>query len=392
MTVRTFLPLSLALFASFAAPGCAADDASPDEEQFAQDRCNDENVVCEAYGRAANAATKPPAYELGDGTRTPTMKVVYEGQSGFGPVDLEFNPRNPREMWILHYGTSHATIVRNPGLSTVEVIERRDPAYTHYMYKPVGLAMGGTSTQWGQLWSTCGDNDNGGDDHMGPTMYSADLRLFGYQNPNTGLGTHLDMLHSTSYCRGIAWAGTKNQYWVFNSDQGALDFYDFKMDHGPGNTDHSDGVIRRFANRQVKGVSGVMSHMSWDAQTKKLYVADTGNKRIISLDPANAQLIAPLPGNEFIAARDYYEGTLKTVVSSSAGLVQPSGLEASGGLVFVTDASTSKIHAFKMSDGSLVRSFSTGLPSGSLAGLNFGPEGKIYFVDRTGNRVYRLDP
>lgn len=132
--------------------------------------------------------------------------------------------------------------------------------------------------------------------------------------------------------------------------------------------------------------------MSWDAQTKKLYVADTGNKRILSLDPANARNVAPLPGNESIAARDYYEGTTKTVVSSSAGLVQPSGLEATGGLAFVTDASTSKISAFKLSDGSLVRSFSTGLPSGSLAGLNFGPEGKIYFVDRQGNCVYRLDP
>lgn len=310
--------------------------------------------MCEAYGRAANYATKPEAHELGDGTRTPTMKVVYQGRTGFSPVDLEFNPRNPREPWILHYGTGHATIVRNPGLSTAEVIERRDPAYTHHMYKPAGLAMGGTSTQWGQLWATCGDNDNGGDDHMGPTLYSSDLRLFGYQNPNTGLGTHLDMLHSTPYCRGIAWAGTKNQYWVFNSDAGAIDFYDFKMDPGPGNTDHSDGVVRRFANRQRN--------------------------------------VAPLPGNEYIAARDYYEGTTKTVVSSSAGLVQPSGIEATGGLAFVTDASTSEIHAFKLSDGSLVRSFDTGLPSGSLASLNFGPEGKIYFADRKGNRVHGLDP
>lgn len=392
MTARTLVPLSVALLSILVAPACAPDDERADEGQFAEDRCNDENVVCEAYGRATGYQQKPEGYELGDGTRTPTMKLIYEGQTGFAPVDLEFNPRNPKEMWIVHYGTSHATIVRNPGLSTQSVDERRDPAYSHYMYKPAGLAMGGTSTQWGQLWATCGDNDNRGDDHMGPTMYSADLRLFGYQNPNTGLGTHLDMLHSTSYCRGIAWAGAKNQYWVFNSQEGALDFYDFKMDHGPGNTDHSDGVIRRFANRQVKGVTGVMSHLSWDSATKKLYVADTGNKRIMSLDPANARMVAPLPGNESIAARDYYEGTTKTVVPASAGLVQPSGIEATGGLAFVTDASTSKIHAFKLSDGSLVRSFSTGLPSGSLAGLNFGPEGKIYFVDRKGNRVYRLDP
>jgi hypothetical protein len=60
MTVRTFLPLSIALFASLAAPGCAADDQA-DQESFAQDRCNDENVVCEAYGRAPGYQSKPEA-------------------------------------------------------------------------------------------------------------------------------------------------------------------------------------------------------------------------------------------------------------------------------------------------------------------------------------------
>jgi hypothetical protein len=26
-----------------------------------------------------------------------------------------------------------------------------------------------------------------------------------------------------------------------------------------------------------------------------------------------------------------------------------------------------------------------------LAGINFGPDGKLYFVDMVGNRVFRLD-
>ena len=99
MTGRTFLPLSLCLFASLAAPGCAAEDQAADEEQFAADRCNDENVVCEAYGRAPGYQSKPDAYELGDGTRTPTMKIVYQGETGFSPVDLEFNPQDPKQLW-----------------------------------------------------------------------------------------------------------------------------------------------------------------------------------------------------------------------------------------------------------------------------------------------------
>lgn len=258
------------------------------------------------------------------------------------------------------------------------------------MYRPPALSFGATHPQWGPLWATCGDNTNGGNHHMGPTLYSSDLRLFGYQTQG-GLGTHLDMLHSTSYCRGIAWGGAGNQYWVFNAHQGAVDFYDFVEDHGPGNTDHSDGIIRRFWKNQVRAVPGVMSHVSWDAETAKLYVADTGNKRILALDPALGQPTAPLPGNEPIAERRFFEAPVEVLVQPGV-LEAPSGIEASGGLAFVTDAQTSKIHAFKLADGSLVKTLDTGLPPGSLAGLNFGPEGKIYFVDRLESRVYRVDP
>src|SRR5690606_2088974 len=152
------------------------------------------------------------AFELGDGVREPRLTVVYESEAAYDPIDLEFNPRSPRELWIVNYATSHATIVKNPGASTAEVVERRDPAYSHYMYMPVAIAMGAPHPQWGQQFASCGDNNDWGRGHMGPTLYSAELDIFGYQTQG-GLGTHLDMLHSTQYCRGLAWAGTGNQYW-----------------------------------------------------------------------------------------------------------------------------------------------------------------------------------
>jgi DNA-binding beta-propeller fold protein YncE len=198
------------------------------------------------------------------------------------------------------------------------------------------------------------------------------------------------MLHSTSFCRGVTWGGSGNQYILFNADQGSIDWYDFRADHGLGWDDHSDGVVRRYWNRKVKGVNGLMSHLSWNVDDGKVYVADTGNKRILVLDPSQGQMVAPFPGMEIIGERSYYEAPLKVLVD--AGLEAPSGIEANGGLAFVTDAATSKIHAFSLVDGSLVRTLDTHLPQNALAGLNFGPDGKIYFVDRIASRVLRIDP
>ncbi|HVH48088.1 MAG TPA: hypothetical protein VM925_37400 [Labilithrix sp.] len=388
MSIRHFIPVALFVSASFSALACAAEEQ--EEELFDETRCTDEGVSCSAYGRK-DYANKPPAYELGSSTKPARLTVVHQSKAGWEPTDIEFNPRSPRDLWISNYATGHMTIVRNVGTTRVQVVERRDPAYGHFMNSPPAFAMAGTSQSWGQLWATCGDNDNGGNYFMGPTLYSAELNIFGGENRQTGLGSHLDMLHSTSYCRGIAWAGQGNQYFVFNANNKSIDFYDFVKDHGPGWDDHADGRIRRYWNNQVSGVDGVVSHVAWNNDEKKLYVADTGNKRILVLDPAVGRPTAPMQGMEPIVERSYYESPVKVLVGGGV-LAAPAGIEASGGLVFVTDAATSQIHAFKVGTGELVRSLDTKLPPGSLAGLNFGPDGKIYFVDRLASRVYRLDP
>ncbi len=389
MSIRHLIPVALLLSSALSVFACTT-ESTDDEGTFDGDHCNDPNVTCDAFGRK-NFANKPPAYELGTATKAPKLTVVHQSQPGWDPVDLEFNPRSPRDLWIVNNATNHVTIVREPGTTRAQVVERRDPAHSHFMNAPPGIAMAGSVTNWGQLWGTCGDGDNGGNYFMGPTLYSADLTIFGGQNQQTGLGSHLDMLHSTPFCRGIAWAGQGNQFFVFNAMNKSIDFYDFVVDHGPGWDDHSDGVVRRFWNNQVKGVEGVMSHVAWNTAEKKLYVADTGNKRILVLDPSVGRKTAPMQGMEQIIERNYYEAPVK-VLTADANLQQPSGIESSGGLTFVSDTATSKIHAFDNTNGELVRTLDTKLPPGSLAGINFGPDGKIYFVDRLASRVYRIDP
>ncbi|MGH1487653.1 MAG: hypothetical protein ACRBCI_15670 [Cellvibrionaceae bacterium] len=140
------------------------------------------------------------------------------------------------------------------------------------------------------------------------------------------LGSHLDMLHESPMCMGIAWQ-KQNVYWVFDGcggpqfqpnkqiirghgenaslladamagraeeeydrrsckANGDIVRYDFRVDHGAGFDDHCDGLIERFAIGQVKRVDGVPSHMvMWK---EHLFIADSGNKRIGRLNPKDA--------------------------------------------------------------------------------------------------------
>ena len=83
---------------------------------------------------------------------------------------------------------------------------------------------------------------------------------------------------------------------------------------------------------------------------------------------------------------------MEDVVASGSGMLEkPSGLALHNGFIYVTDNATSRISAFRIDTGERVNWLDTGLPAGSIMGLTFGPDGKIYFVDAVGNRVFRVD-
>lgn len=68
-----------------------------------------------------------------------------------------------------------------------------------------------------------------------------------------------------------------------------------------------------------------------------------------------------------------------------------SGIEVRGDLIYVSDNASGRISAFTKA-GERVNWLDTDLPAGSLAGITFGPDDKLYFVDMLGDRVYRIDP
>jgi DNA-binding beta-propeller fold protein YncE len=346
----------------------------------------------------AACGTDALAPQLGTGDSSPTsvtFTTIASMTEGLNqPRDLGFNPLRPEELWVVSHNDDSVLIVTGAPNDGRTFEKRIDGYALHFMEQVTSIAFGGDATTIGKpgTFGTCGESRNtyngraAGNDFTGPALWSSDLTVFAKHDPN-GLGSHLDMLHNTPLCMGIAHE-VDNKYWVFNGLAGSIDRYDFVEDDGIGNDNHSDGLTWRYAEGQVKHVPTAPSHVAWDPATRLLYIADTGNARIATLDMLTASDGAVVAGLE-TPVKNMIGATLDTFAAGD--IVAPSGLELYDDFVFVSDYANSVIAAFDL-QGELVNYIDTGLPSGSLAGIAFGPDGKLYFADMIGHRVIRIDP
>ena len=175
---------------------------------------------------------------------------------------------------------------------------------------------------------------------------------------------------------------------------GSLTRYDFRGDHGLGGTDHRDAEVTRFVEGQIGYVPDVPSHLVYDEETGLVYAVDTGNNRIVALDPTTGTDAGPTaPNYDGSNQRATVNSDLWTHIDGAAvGLVRPSGLEIHECFMFVSDNATSTIYAFTM-DGELVDWLDTGLPSGALMGMAFDPaDGSLFIVDAMADNVLRIAP
>lgn len=340
----------------------------------------------------------PDAPQIGTGDRSPasvTFTTIATGGDGLKqPRDLAFNPLRPEELWVVNFDDDSVLIVTGAPNEGRTYEKRIDGYALHFMEQVTAIAFGGDATTFGKpgTFATCGESRNtyngqaAGNDFTGPALWSSDLTVFAKQNPNM-LGSHLDMLHNTPWCMGIAHEDG-NKYWLFNGLAGSIDRYDFAMDDGIGNDNHGDGLTWRFAMGQVARTPNVPSHVAWDGLTSTLYIADSGNARIAKLDGLSGTAGASVPTQETpITMMD--GATIETFASGD--VQRPAGIELYEDTLFVSDYSTSTILAYDL-DGELINYLDTGLPGGSLGGMSFGPDGKLYFVDLAGHRVLRVDP
>jgi hypothetical protein len=344
-----------------------------------------------------------------DGTPTSvTLTEIHRPSTPWEATDLEFHPER-NELWVTsrrfevqgicsqsNFNSprcrslgSVATIIFNPGTAEQRAETLEDDNSWHFMRRATAMAMGARDT-----WATCGEAATGNfeDDpvnYMGPTLWSSDLKVFA--QPSGGNGSHLDMLHATPFCMGVAHE-RDNVYWFFNGEKGAIDRVDFAQDHGPGADDHSDGTVHRYVKGALMRRENVPSHMEFNHDDNHLYIVDGGNNRVVKLDTTSGSPGGFLtPVYEPLADSGEMRDAVLTDLVLPGVMQEPSGLALHEDVLYVSDHATSVIHAFDL-QGQELRRLDTGLPAGTLAGITVGPDDKLYFVDMLGGAVYRIDP
>jgi DNA-binding beta-propeller fold protein YncE len=339
---------------------------------------------------SSGAGPAPPSSPvLGDGTHSEsgveivTIATASEGLSV--PRDLAFNPQRPGELWIVNRGDESVVVLFQAGEPSQSAKKFATPTGEHFLAQPAALAFN-TDGTFATIHETSDPTQGGAtpSDFMGPTLWTSNLSVF-----DAGDGGHIDMLHNSPLGMGIAWQ-SGNKYWVLDGYHASITRYDFGDDHGPGGTDHGDGVVARFVEGQVKRKAGVPSHLAFAEDGKLLYVADTGNGRIAVLDTTTGTKGASYGPNYDGGAQYKVTGaSLSTLVEGVMDMTTPCGLAVAGNTLFVTDNASSTIFAFDL-QGKLIDWLPLSLPAGSLMGIAFDGQGRLYCADAVGARVLRI--
>ena len=308
--------------------------------------------------------------------------------------DLEIDPGVAGRLWTVNRADDSVVIYDGADTDSPTSDKIVDPYAMHFMDNVSSIAFGAPG-----LFATCQESRNtyndtaAPNDFMGPTLWSSDLDIFGHSNPDAiddlgfDLGSHLDMLHDSPLCMGIAWE-VDNAYWTFDGWE-SISRADFKEDHGMGYDDHSDGEILRYVEGEVERVDDVPSHLVFDHETKLLYIADTGNRRIAVLYTQTGEMGARLPqvdATPYPVHNRMDDALIETFVSKD--LVEPSGIALYDGHVWVSDHATGRIAAYDMK-GTLVDWVNV---EPGIMGIAFGPDGSLYYANAETNEVVRMRP
>jgi hypothetical protein len=358
--------------------------------------CKEDKDCAKGNTCTSGSCTEIPGALLGTGDGSPdSVKLTtITSRNLYTPTDLAFSTSKENELWIVDRSANSMIVVQDVGKNKQSQTVLFDRS-RHFLEEVVAISFSPDHNTFG----TCGDSRNTYDNlrapnnFMGPVLWESDLQVNIQYGGADVSKAHLDMLHSSPQCMGMAGV-TTNQYFVFNGYHQTLDWYDFRKPHSDkkyGGSNHTDGIARRFSEVKLKRISRLPSNMVYDVKTRWLYIADTGNGRVLRVNVDNVKIARRLRAFPGDGTLEEFSGVKQEVIVPAGGEVSvPTGLALHKGIVYVADNKTSKIHAFQ--DGKLIRSLDTGLETGSLGGLTVGPDDKIYFIDLKNPRVLRIDP
>lgn len=307
------------------------------------------------------------------------------------PTDLDFFPvLGKDELWVINQrtenqGGSTLTISDATAESPSDIQMKVDGNSWHFMSLPTGIAFSSENFNFANSTGVQ-DANHGGGTFTGPALWSSDPDI--YAQPSGGNGSHLDMLHGSPFCMGIAHE-VDNVFWVYDDWNEDIVRYDFAEDHGPGNDDHADGRIRRYSNIGIQKDSDIPSHMILDKTNGWMYFVDNGNSRVMRLDINSGTVGATLPEiNEELAEHVSMEGfTTETIIES--GLDRPCGIELFEDYLLVGNYGNGDINVYDIdNEFGLVGVIETG--AAGLTGIKLGPDGNIYAVNRINNSLVSI--
>ena len=322
----------------------------------------------------------------------PIITEVATAQDGlFGPTDLDFFPLLGRdELWVINRRTE------DEGGSTLTISEaseeepsgmqiRVDGNAWHFMSLPTAMEFSSDNLNFASAPGVQDANHNNGT-FTGPTLWSSDPSI--YAQPSGGNGSHLDMLHGSPFSLGIAHE-VDNVWWIYDNWNKDIVRYDFVEDHGPGNDDHSDALVRRFRNIGINGDNDYPSHMILDKDSGWLYFVDNGNARVMRLDINSGTETTPLSLiNEPLVEHSEISGFVVEPVITS-GLIKPCGIELIDNYLLVSDFDNGDIIVYDMANGfaEMGRIFTD---LSGITGLKIGPDGSIWFTNMLENTLHKI--
>ena len=390
-----------------AAGACAPEPEPEPECRKHLDCSSSEKPYCEPLSESC--AVPPRAHLIGwddDNLDMAQLELVYEAPAGMEATSMDFRP-GTNQMWVAlrwpitqgrcttgmtprDYCETLAGRVAVVGDITTRNSRIRlydDGNAWHFMRLPMGLTFGD-----GEFFVTCAESrtcnfDDEPADFAGPTLWTSDPTIFAINRPGQN-GSHMDMLHSSPLCTGMAHE-EDNVFWAFNGRIGSVDRYDFGRDHGPGQDDHTDGAMQRYLKGEVSRVANVASQMAFDRQSGNLYIADSGNGQILELDTLSGSRAAMvLPNFDEIQTNHEFTGeSWRRVDGDDGSFGVPSGLVLIDDILYISDHRMGEITALDL-EGNIIRRLP--LPHEEPGLLRQGPEGFLYVVYQMRGEVYRI--